>query len=112
MRRNAFGSNGASVVSSSLTPARAERPKPSMRPPPIAAVAMRKLRREVETASVELDGVFISCLRVIGDSAQVSSRDAGSLFDRGADARVGAAAANIPGHRIVDVGVARFGVAG
>src|SRR5215470_2641847 len=98
MRRNAFGSNGASVVNSSLTPARAERPKPSMRPPPIAAVAMRKLRREVKAASVEFDGVFISGLRAVGDAAQVSSRYASRPFDRGADAGVGAAAANIPRH--------------
>src|SRR5215471_11963624 len=113
MSRNAFGANGASVVSSSLIPARAGRPKPSMRPPPSAAVAVRKLRREQETSSACINWLFILCLRRGGGGvAQVCSRYAGRSLDRGANARVGAAAADVACHRIVDVRVARLRIIG
>src|SRR6266850_4646528 len=91
MRRKAFGANGALVVRVSRTSPRVGRPKPSNRPPPMALVAVRKCRR------------FISRLRF---------RDAGSLLDGSANTRIGAAAADVAGHGIVDVRIARPGLRG
>src|SRR5262245_20681530 len=99
MRRKAFGANGELVVSVSRTSPRAGRPKPSSKPPPMAVVAVRKLRREGEASS----RAFISRLRI---------GDAGGLFDRRTDPRIGAAAADVAGHGIVDVRIARLRVAG
>src|SRR5215471_13195344 len=90
MRRKAFGANGASVVSVSRTSPRAGRPKPSSKPPPRAVVAVRKLRREDDARA----GLFIS---------RVLIGDAGGALDCGADARIGAAAADVAQHGRVDV---------
>src|SRR5262245_6133413 len=95
MRKKAFGANGASVVRVSRTSLRAGSPKPSSKPPPMAAVAVRKLRRDGESSS----RVVISCLLV-------SRR----LLDGGANTRIRAAAANVARHRSVDIVVARLGV--
>src|SRR5262245_23415677 len=62
----------------------------------MAVVAVRKLRRDGETRS----GVSTSHL-LIGDTR--------GLLDRGADARIGPAAADVAGHRTVDVRIARLG---
>src|SRR5262245_44586657 len=83
MRRNAFGANGASVVSVSRTCARRGRPKPRSNPPPAAPVATRKLRLSM--------GHLRSC-----------------LLDGCTNARVGAATADVAGHGAVDIGVARL----
>src|SRR2546425_455823 len=45
MRRKALGANGELVVRVSRTSPRAARPKPSSKPPPMALVAVGKLRR-------------------------------------------------------------------
>src|SRR5262245_3599818 len=84
MRRKAFGANGASVVSVSRTSARAGRPKPSRKPPPRALVAVRKSR------------LLISHL-LVGDGS--------GFLDRGPDARIGAAATDVPRHGAIDVRV-------
>src|SRR5260221_7656170 len=91
MRRKAFGAKGALVVSVSRISPRAGNPKPSSKPPPSALVAVRKSRR------------FMSHLRV---------GDAGRFLDCGTDTWIGAAAADIPGHRAVDVRIARLGSGG
>src|SRR5260221_12213295 len=91
MRRKAFGAKGALVVSVSRISPRAGNPKPSSKPPPSALVAVRKSRR------------FMSNLR-LGNASR--------LLDGGADAWIGAAAADIPGHRAVDVRIARLGSGG
>src|SRR5262245_50482800 len=95
MRRKAFGANGASVVSVSRTSPRAGSPKPSSKPPPMALVATRKLRREGEATS----RVFISHLLV-----------GRGLLDRRTDAGIRAAAADVARHRSVDIAIARLGV--
>src|SRR5262249_20899344 len=101
MRRNAFGANGASVVRLSRTSPRTGRPKPSINPPPIAAEPLRKARRENDAASrLPADAVFISTLL-----AGLSCR----LLDRRTDTRIRAAAADVTGHRAVDIGIARPG---
>src|SRR5262245_49710459 len=99
MRRKALGANGELVVSVSRTSPRTGRPKPRSKPPPMAVVAVRKLRREGEASS----RVFISRLRI---------GDAGRLFDRRTDARIRAAAADVAGHGTVDVRIARLGIGG
>src|SRR5882762_10423195 len=88
MRRKAFGANGALVVRVSRTSPRAGRPKPISKPPPRAPVAVRKSR------------LFISHLPV---------RNAGGLLDGRTDTRIGTAAADVAGHGIVDVRIARPG---
>src|SRR5262249_44592328 len=95
MRRKAFGANGAPVVSVSRTSPRAGSPTPSSRPPPIAVVAVRKLRRDGDARS----GALISRLLV---------GNAGGLLDRRADPRIRAAAADVARHRLVDVRIGRF----
>src|SRR5215831_16189508 len=65
----------------------------SRRPPPAAALACRSLRRE--------KAVMVSLPSALG-----------SVLDRGTDAAVGAAAADVAGHRRVDVGVGRLGGVG
>src|SRR5215510_5323820 len=99
MRKKAFGAKGELVVSVSRTSPRTGRPKPRSKPPPIALVAVRKLRREGEASS----RVLISHLLV---------GDARGLLDGGADTRIRAAAADVPGHGTVDVRIARLGVGG
>src|SRR5262245_23045867 len=89
MRRYAFGANGASVVSVSRISPRTGRLTARSNPP----LALRKSRREV----------VMSRLR---------RGDAGRLLDRGPDARIGAAAADVAGHGAVDVRIARLRVAG
>src|SRR6186713_2047648 len=103
MRRNAFGAKGASVVSSSLTSARAEEPKASIRPPPTAAVIvnLRKLRRE--TGAAWSASVLISRLRARGRVAQIGGRRADRQLDRGADTWIGPAPTDVARHRRVDV---------
>src|SRR4249920_1272 len=99
MRRKAFGANGAFVVRLSRISPRAGRPNPSTKPPPMAVVAVRKLRREGEARS----RVSISRLRI---------GDARGLLDRRADTRIGTATADVPCHGIVDVRIARLRLGG
>src|SRR5262249_35634871 len=89
MRRNWFGANGALLVSVSRISPRTGRLTATSNPP----VAFRKSRREVVMSHLRLG-------------------DAGRLLDRSADARIGAAAADVAGHGAVDVRIARLGVGG
>src|SRR5256714_10099251 len=79
IRMNALGSKAAGGA--------AGRSRPSSRPPPTAALTLRNARRD----SPSWGATSIS----------------GRPLDGSADARVGAAAADIPRHRRVDVGVGR-----
>src|SRR5712675_831817 len=99
MRRKAFGANGALLVRVSRTSPRAGRPKPSSKPPPMALVTVRKLRRDGEARS----RVFTSHLRV---------GDAGGLLDGRTDTRIGTATADVARHGIVDIRIARPGLRG
>src|SRR5215470_9446086 len=113
MRRNAFGANGALVVSPSRTSERVGMPKPSNRPPPTATVALilRKLRREDETeSSASIKSWFMSHLRRCFVAKRARCSGGGRSFDARADAWIGAAAADVPRHRIVDVRIARVGL--
>src|SRR5262245_44032277 len=109
MRRKAFGANGASAVSVSRISPRAGSPNPSSNPPPRAAPTCRKLRREEETGAWRsLDTVLISPLLAAHAGELFVSRSAGRLLDRGADALIRAATADVTGHRIVDIRIARL----
>src|SRR5262249_8995174 len=112
MRRNAFGANGALVVRLSRISPRAGKPKPISKPPPIAAVALnlRKLRRDGDTSS--LDRVLISCLRTVGGYGRFCRESGRCFLDPSADPWIGAATADVPRHRIIDVRIARVGLCG
>src|ERR1700754_4789140 len=98
MRRNAFGANGESLVSVSRISPSAGKPMPSIKPPPMAAVAVRKLRRELEAGSRK------TTLHLAIDS--------GSLLDRCTDTRISPATADIAGHRRIDICIIWFRVIG
>src|SRR5689334_2542095 len=89
MRTKAFGTNGLPPAA----PAANGRLRLSARPPPVATPARMKWRRERSLMSASLR------VRL------------GGLLDGRADAAVRAAAADVAGHRVVDVGVGRMGVA-
>src|SRR5277367_1182489 len=96
MRTKAFGAKSAF---GSAAKARGSRgmETPSMKPPPARTVALTIARR----VNVRVDED-----RVMGKPPSGLTR---GLLDRGADAHVGAAAANVSGHRRIDVGVVRVG---
>src|SRR5215475_8089141 len=100
MRMNAFGANLPSVTSGGCTgsfAARTGRWKASRNP--LARPPFRRLRRET------LSELFSAI--IIGGLLRLASRY--RLLDGGADTDIGAAAADIAGHRGVDVGVIRIG---
>src|ERR1700752_3043311 len=89
MRRKAFGANGASVVSVSRISPRTGRLTARSSPP----LAFRKSRREVLMSRL-----------LVGDAC--------GFLDGSPDPRIGAAAADVPGHGLVDVRIARLRVRG
>src|SRR5262249_21012678 len=98
------------------SPACASRPasgsrRLSMKPPPAAAPACRKPRRErpVMDAGPEAAPASGRRARVMSASLPVRLR---GLLDGLADPQIGPAAADVAGHRTVDVGVGRMRVLG
>src|SRR5688572_25116447 len=71
---------------------------PSIRPPVAMPEVCRKVRRDTPPCNVVV---------VMAFSRSGLAHLGGRGLDRGADARVGAAAAEVAAHRGVDVGVAR-----
>src|SRR5882757_2323600 len=90
MRMKALGAKPSAAWAS---PFANGRPRLSIRPPPVAAPACKKVRRERAFMSASLPA------RLRG------------LLDRFANADIGAAAANVAGHRVVDIGIGRTWVA-
>src|SRR5215472_16725860 len=111
MRTNALGAKSrASSASASHGPS--GRRRLSMRPPPAAAPACRKPRRErpiADDARLRAEAPAMGCARVM--SAPLPVRLRGQL-DRVANPHIGAAATDVAGHRIVDVGIAGMRIAG
>ena len=96
MRMKAFGAKSA-LVSAAKAGASRGMETPSMKPPPATTVALTIARR----VNVRVDED-----RVMGKPPSGRTR---GLLDGGADAHVGAAAANVSGHRRVDVSIVRVG---
>src|SRR5436305_1262361 len=71
--------------------------KPTISPPDRAAEVLRKSRREVSAM------LFMVILSGLG-----GAHGGRRILDRGADARIRSAAADVPAHRLVDVRVARI----
>src|ERR1700737_922039 len=92
MRMNAFGAKADRLPSAAAarTPGNASRCQASRNPPPAAALAKRSWRRDIWPMSALLPS---------------GGRFASRQLDRLADTRVRAAAADVPGHSRVDVGV-------
>src|SRR5262245_64715416 len=92
MRINAFGAKSVRVPSAvaASTRGKAARCSPSRNPPPAAAPVKRIWRRDIWPMVSPPLG---------------SRRFASCLLDGLSDARIGAAAANVPRQRLVDIGV-------
>src|SRR4051794_26410241 len=82
--------------------------KSSSRPPPTSALAFRKTRREAPVRGAASGRTFVAMASAL---ALVVRREPRRVFDGGADARVRAATADVAGHRRVDIGVGRLGIA-
>src|SRR5262245_13582742 len=92
IRMNAFGSkvDGAPLAVAARTLGSASRCQASRNPPPAAAPAKRSRRRDIWSMSALLSG---------------GRRLASRLLDGFADAEIGPAAADVPGHCLVDIGI-------
>src|SRR6266478_964976 len=117
-RTKAFGEKAAEPTTpAALAGAVAAAPKPTpiSSPPPTAAPAMRKVRREsVPPEGPAAPRTVSSAMwsKIISALLACFCNRPGRLLDGSADARVGAAAADVAGHRSIDVGVVRVRVAG
>src|SRR6202011_2203870 len=108
-RRKAWGANPSAPAASASRFANGRR-RLSIRPPPAAAPACRKRRRETACADGDRsEAPDARRSRIM--SASLSARLRG-LLDRFANADIGPAAADVAGHRVVDIGIGRMRVAG
>src|SRR5215475_11259664 len=98
MRMKAFGANSSDPAASLRASGRL---KLKTSPPPAAALAARKLRR---------DRLASEAIRSRIMSASLLVRQRGEL-DRLADANISSAAANVAAHGVVDIGIGRMRVA-
>src|SRR5437660_5427207 len=94
MRMKAFGEKVEDVAAACTGPGASGRARLTTRPPPKTAPVLRKLRRSSRGTSELLD-IF-------------DPPSGGGTMDRGADALVGATAADIAGHGGVDIVIARL----
>src|SRR5882672_11730398 len=106
MRMNAFG------VKTSTSPAAAASfaigsMRLSIRPPPATAAACRMLRRERP-----VDRSVVVAWILLALTVMVAPLRLRGLLDGVANAHVGPAAADVAGHRIVDIGIGRTRIAG
>src|SRR5262245_6010805 len=113
MRMNPSGVKSSAAVASSILAKSGGRPKAMSSPPPMAALARKKLRRErlcepALSAARSLKGCA-DMSTSLGSRRCVKSR---SLLDRLADADIGATATDVAGHRCIDVSVGRLGIGG
>src|SRR5271165_1667927 len=113
MRTNAFGAQppASAAAAARLSPGRL---RLSNSPPPAAAPVLMNVLRESpvpECGSTAPSGLAAN--RSWNMSASLDGRRGRlrRLFDRLADANIGAAATDVAGHRIVDIGIARVWIA-
>src|ERR1700720_3619133 len=111
MRTKALGAK-PSGSAASASPLVKGRLRLSIRPPPAADPTCRNLRRETSFVDGDKPGPAareVRWSRVM--SASLSVRLCG-LLDRFANADIGPTAADVAGHRVVDIGIRRMWVAG
>src|SRR5262252_9022808 len=110
MRMKALGAK-PSAPAASAWPSADGRLRLSIRPPPAAAPACRKARREKLFADEDRLEPVGRELIWPGIMSASLPRGLRSLLDRFANADIRAAAADVAGHRVVDVGTGRTRVA-
>src|SRR5258705_1984916 len=112
MRIKALGVNGSLAIFSAAPATLIERPavNPISMPPPSAALALRKRRRERSRLSRSTRP--IARLEVISGPFHVARHSPRRVLDCITYAYIGPAAADVPGHRSIDVGVAWLRVGG
>src|SRR5256712_2505816 len=105
MRMNALGVNGSPTTFSAAPATLIERPavNPISMPPPNAALALRKRRRE--RSRLLRSTRPIARLEVMSGSFLVARRSPHRVLDPVTYAHIGPASADVSGHRTVDVGV-------
>src|SRR6266550_3226106 len=96
MRTKALGVNGGPATFWAASAAAIEGPvvKPMRRPPPTAALALRKRRRDRSTPS--LSTRLTIRLEVMSGSLLVAQYNMRRVLDSLTDARIGAAATDVP----------------
>src|ERR1700722_15495832 len=99
MRTNAFGVKSAFDSAASTALSRGKE-RLRRRPPPAATVAFTNVPRV---------SLWVEKIEAMDQSP---SGRAGGLLDRGADAHVGAAPANVSSHGRINVGILRLGCPG
>src|SRR5437016_5211105 len=109
---NAFGANGSPAIFSAVPTALTGRPavNPISTPPPSAALALKKRRRERSRLSRSTRPITRS--EVMSGPFLVARRSSRRVLDPVTYARIGPAAADVSGHGSVDVGGAWLRVGG
>src|SRR2546430_2221125 len=112
VRTKALGVNGglATLWAASTAPIEGPVVKPMRRPPPTAALTLRKRRRERSTPSLSTRSTIR--LPVMSGPLLVARGNLRSARNSLSDAHIGAAATDVPRHRGVDVGIARLRLGG
>src|SRR6266404_888654 len=107
MRTKALGVNGglATLWAASAAPMDGPALKPMRRPPPTAALTVRKRRRDRSTPSPSTRSII---RWEVMSGPLLGARHKRRALDSLADARIGSAATDVSRHRGVDVGVARL----
>src|SRR5438309_6224029 len=107
MRMKAFGVKVSAAPAAAAASSAVGSMRLSIRPPPVAAAACSRLRRErLEDRSV------VTARSAPALTVMIASSGLRGLLDGFADSHVGPAAADVARHRIVDVGISRVWVAG
>src|SRR5260221_991262 len=104
--RNALGANVPAAACASASSLPVANQMPSVSPAPAAVDVLRNVRRDIVPPSLWLQeriGFIVN-----SPDERGSSQAARRFLDRGADAHVRCAAADVAGHRGVDVGVGRL----
>src|SRR6185437_8181394 len=100
----------ATLWAASATPTEGPVVKPMRRPPPTAALTLRKWRRERSTASPSTRSTTrLEAMSGLLLAARYTMRRA---LDSLTDARVGSAATDVSRHRSIDIGIRWVGLGG
>src|SRR5215218_5060862 len=108
MRTKALGAK-TSASAPSASPAANGRLTLSIRPPPAAAPARRKLRRErafADGSSLRPEARDVGCSTIMVSSLSLRC----GPLDRFANTEIGPAATDVAGHRVIDLSIGRMRV--